>query len=546
MPYNKHPLLATLLQTLPDANAPLPSIEITQVTADSRQVRPGALFVAMPGGATDGHRFIADAVQRGAAAVVGTDPLTPETTEVVTTSRAPYIRVADSRAALARLSAAFYDFPSRQMRVVGVTGTDGKTTTSNLIYHLLGAAGLHPGMISPGGARIGQEARDTGLHVTTPDAPDVQRYLAQMRDAGCQAAVLEATSHGLHQGRVAAVDFDVAVVTNITHEHLDYHGTWEAYLAAKALLFHSLAAAQPKPLAVTSDVSRFTFQADAQPKTAVLNADDASYPHLRAIPAGRILSYGLEDAAADLRATEIVYQAQRTTFVATTPAGQTRIELPLPGRFNVTNTLAALAAGLALGLPLESMAAALAVMPGVDGRMERIERGQDFVAMVDFAHTPISLQRALEAVRPMTRGRVIAVFGSAGLRDVQKRSLMAAASLRLADLTILTAEDPRVESLDTILAQMAEGAQQAGGVEGRTFWRIPDRTAAILAAVELAQPGDVVIVCGKGHVESMCFGEIEHPGRDQPVLAWALERRLGQTAAAAPFWLPTSDPRITP
>lgn len=542
------PLLPTLLQALPSygASGPLPSVEITQVTADSRQVQPGALFVAVQGGAADGHRFIADAIRRGAAAVVGTDPLTPETTEVVTTSGVPYVRVADSRAALARLAAAFYDFPSRSMRVVGVTGTDGKTTTSNLIYHLLGAAGLHPGMISTVGAHIGQEALDTGLHVTTPDAPDVQRYLAQMRDAGCQAAVLEATSHGLHQGRVAAVDFDVAVVTNITHEHLDYHGTWEAYLAAKALLFHSLAAAQPKPLAVTSDVSRFTFQADAQPKTAVLNADDASYPHLRAIPAGRILSYGLEDAAADLRATEIVYQAQHTTFTATTPAGQVHVELPLPGRFNVYNALAALAAGLALGLPLEPMAAALAVMPGVDGRMERIERGQDFVAMVDFAHTPISLQRALEAVRPMTRGRVIAVFGSAGLRDVQKRSLMAAASLRLADLTILTAEDPRVESLDTILAQMAEGAQQAGGVEGRTFWRIPDRTAAILAAVEMAQPGDVVIVCGKGHEESMCFGEIEHPWRDQPVLAWALERRLGQTAAAAPFWLPTSDPRITP
>ena len=154
----------------------------------------------------------------------------------------PYIQVADSRAALARLAAAFFDFPSRQMRIVGVTGTDGKTTTSNLLYHLLSAAGLHPGMISTVGARIGQEELDTGLHVTTPDAPDVQRYLAQMRDAGCQAAVLEATSHGLHQGRVAAVDFDVAVVTNITHEHLDYHGTWEAYLAAKALLFHSLTA----------------------------------------------------------------------------------------------------------------------------------------------------------------------------------------------------------------------------------------------------------------------------------------------------------------
>lgn len=544
------PLLTTLLQALPGcaASAPLPSVQITQVTADSRQVQPGALFVAVQGGAVDGHRFVADAIRRGAAAVVGTDALTPETTEVVTTSGVPYVQVADSRAALARLAAAFFGYPSRQMRIVGVTGTDGKTTTSNLLYHLLLAAGLKPGMISTVGARIGNAELDTGLHVTTPDAPDVQRYLAQMRDAGCQAAVLEATSHGLHQGRVAAVDFDVAVVTNVTHEHLDYHGTWKNYVAAKALLFHSLTASPHKPVAHMTrphHVSRFTFHEDLQPKVAVLNADDASYPHLRAIPADWTISYGLEDGAADVRAADIRFEAQRTTFVAATPAGRAPIELPLPGRFNVYNTLAALGAGLALGLPLDELAAAVATMPGVDGRMERIERGQDFLAIVDFAHTPVALQRALEAVRPMTRGRVLAVFGSAGQRDVQKRSLMAETAVRLADLTILTAEDPRTESLDMILEQMAEGARRAGGVEGRDFLRIPDRTAAIVAAVELAQPGDVVLACGKGHERSMCFGAVEHPWRDQAVLAWALERQLGRSAAPAPYWLPTAAPSLT-
>ncbi|HSN75769.1 MAG TPA: UDP-N-acetylmuramyl-tripeptide synthetase, partial [Anaerolineae bacterium] len=332
------PLLATLLQALPSciANGPLPPVEITQVTADSRQVQPGALFVAVQGGAVDGHRFIVDALRRGAAVVVGTDALTPETTEVDPTSRVPYIRVADSRAALALLAAAFYGYPSRQMRIVGVTGTDGKTTTSNLIYHLLGAAGLHPGMISTVGARVGQDELDTGLHVTTPDAPDVQRYLAQMAAAGCQTAVLETTSHGLHQGRVAAVDFDVAVVTNITHEHLDYHGTWEAYLAAKALLFHSLRTSAYK---AEEQVASGRWQVDGptrdpagmQPKVAVLNADDASYRHLRAIPADWTISYGLEDTAAQVRATDIAFEATHTSFVAATPAGYAHVELPLPG-----------------------------------------------------------------------------------------------------------------------------------------------------------------------------------------------------------------------
>jgi UDP-N-acetylmuramoyl-L-alanyl-D-glutamate--2,6-diaminopimelate ligase len=216
------------------------------------------------------------------------------------------------------------------------------------------------------------------------------------------------------------------------------------------------------------------------------------------------------------------------------------VESPLAGMFNVYNCLAAISAALAIGLPLDRVAVAIATLPGVDGRMERIDRGQDFVAIVDFAHTPVSLQRALEAVRLMTPNRVIAVFGSAGLRDALKRPLMAETSVRLADVTILTAEDPRTESLELILTQMAEGATRAGGVEGKSFFRIPDRTAAIQTAVDSAQPGDVVLVCGQGHERSMCFGAIEHPWRDQAVVVWALDRRLGQDDAQPPFWLPTA------
>ena len=438
-------------------------------------------------------------------------------------------------------------FPARTLRLIGVTGTDGKTTTTNLITHILRSAGLQAGMISTIGATIGDDDLDTGLHVTTPDAPDVQRYLAQMRDAGCDIAVLETTSHGLHQGRVAAVDFDVAVVTNVTHEHLDYHGSWEAYLDAKATLFRSLMTSAAKPAGHVAGsagdvklVAGPTGATGVQPKVAVLNADDASYGALRALPADLHLGYGIEAATADLRAEQIEYRPDRTTFAARTPAGSANVELPLAGPFNVYNCLAAIGAGLAVGLPLNQIVAAVATMPGVDGRMERINCGQDFTAIVDFAHTPVSLQRALEAVRPMTAGRVIAVFGSAGLRDVQKRSLMAETSVRLADVTVLTAEDPRSESLATILAQMAEGARQAGGDEGRDFMCIPDRAEAILAAVNLARPGDVVIVCGKGHEQSMCFGTTEHPWRDQRVLEWALDRRQGQTEAPPPFLLPTT------
>ncbi len=517
------PELPTLLSALTPAGSipPLPVAEVRQVSADSRAIEPGGVFVAVRGGTVDGHHYIADALRRGAVAVIGMEPPAAHATGSV-----PYIQVDDSRQALAILAAALYGFPSRKLRLVGVTGTDGKTTTANLIYQVLLAAGVTPGMVSTVGARIGAAALDTGLHVTTPDALDVQRYLALMVQAGCQTAVLETTSHGLHQGRVAACDFDVAVVTNVTHEHLDYHGSWEAYLEAKAILFRNLATSLRKA---------------GQAKVAVLNADDVSYTPLATIPADQHLSYGLYAAGADLRAEHIACLPDRTTFVARTPAGSVGLETRLVGQFNVSNCLAALGAGLALGLPLEVIASGVASLRGVEGRMERIERGQDFLAIVDFAHTPVSLARALEAVRPMARGRVIAVFGSAGLRDVQKRALMAETSIRLADYTILTAEDPRTEALEEILHQMAAGARGAGGQPGWDFELVPDRAAAIRRAVELAEAGDVVIACGKGHERSMCFGTTEHPWQDQAVMAWAIEQRSGKLPEPPPYWLPTQE-----
>lgn len=525
--------LQQLLLSLPsfEPNLEISGVNVEAVTADSRQVKPGSLFVAVPGLTVDGHRFIPDAVARGAVAVVGSQPLATGASD--SSLMVPYIQVVDSRLALAQLAAAFFDFPSRHLTLIGVTGTDGKTTTTNLLFQILEAAGRRPGMISTVGAWVGGEALDTGLHVTTPDAVTVQKYLADMIEANCDIAIVEATSHGLAQGRVAACDFDVAVVTNVTHEHLDYHNSWEAYLDAKASLFRTLARTEIQGMSLGNDVPR-------QPKVAVLNADDASYHLLRAIPADKHLSYGIEATWADLLATSMQMTAEGSAFDLQTPAGSVFVETPLAGRFNVYNVLAAAAASLAVGVSLAMIGEGLTTARPVQGRMESIDRGQDFLVFVDFAHTPVSLARALEAAREMTPGRVIAVFGSAGLRDVQKRFLMAETSVRRADVTILTAEDPRTEDLQEILAQMAAGARAAGGVEGNDFHRIPDRIEAITFAITQAEAGDAVVVAGKGHERSMCFGVVEHPWLDGDVVAWALDRRVRQTSEPPPYTLPTS------
>lgn len=503
---DKYQILATIKEHLPNTL-------ITRVTSDSRQVQPGTIFVACSGGNADGHRYIANAIANGAAAIVGEQPLTG--------LAVPYLQVDDSRRALAYLAAALHDFPARRLTVLGVTGTDGKTTTSNLLYAILKAANLPTGMISTVNALIGTHTLDTGFHVTTPDAPDVQNYLRMMVDAGLTHVVLESTSHGLAQHRVDACEFDGAIVTNITHEHLDYHGSYEAYRAAKGRLFTMLTETRPK--------------AHGNPNFAVLNHDDSSYDYLRQITAARQIAYGVHPEAA-VRAENIRYAADGLHFTVHTPSGSVQIDSKLVGAYNVSNILAAIAAAIeGLHLPLDAARDGIAAFRGVPGRMEAIDLGQNFLAIVDFAHTPNALQRAIEAARQMTRGRVIVAFGSAGLRDREKRRMMAEIAAQHADLSIFTAEDPRTESLAGILAQMAAGAEAYGGREGETFWRIPDRREALRFAVKLARPGDIVLACGKGHEQSMCFGETEYLWDDRTALSAALSEHLGVEGVAMPY-----------
>jgi UDP-N-acetylmuramoyl-L-alanyl-D-glutamate--2,6-diaminopimelate ligase len=492
--------------------------EIVGLVSDSRLVQPGYLFVALVGGTTDGHSYISAALDRGAVAVVGTRPSQG--------LNVPYLRVDDSWMALPHLAAAFYGFPARGLTMIGVTGTDGKTTTTNLIYRILQAAGIKSGMISTISAVIGEQVLDTGFHVTTPDAPDVQRYLAQMVGRGITHVVLEVTSHGLSQYRADACEFDVAVVTNITHEHLDYHGSYEAYRSAKARLFTSLGSTLPK--------------SQGNPRKAILNRDDSSFDYLSRVSAGLALSYGFHSDA-DIRPIEIKHEVEGLSFVAIGKGHQIPIHCHLEGDFNISNCLAAISATVfSLDVTPEAAQAGIASLKLVPGRMERIDLGQNFISIVDFAHTPNALQNALQSVRQITHGKVIAVFGAAGLRDRQKRRMMAETSTELADLTILTAEDPRTELLDDILAEMATGASTKGGVEGQTFWRIPDRGEAISFAISLAQPGDVVIACGKGHEQSMCFGETEYAWDDRTAMRAAILEHLGVQGPPMPY-LPTQD-----
>jgi len=503
-------------------------IEIAQITADSRQVTPGALFVAYPGVNVDGARFIPEAIARGAIAIVTESP--------ISNLQFPIILVPNARSALAYLSAAWHDFPSRKLRVIGVTGTDGKTTTCALAASILEAAGHKVGTITTVSATIGDQQMDTGLHTTTPDAPDIQRYLAQMVDAGAEYAVIEATSHGLEQRRLDAVEFDVAVVTNITHDHLDLHKTWENYRDAKAMLFRALATAYRKPRTA---------------KVAVLNADDAErgvFEFLRQIPADEQIVYStnskfkiqnsrleIGDLNFEFRisnfefviARDIEHSASGLCFAVVTPHGELPITSPLIGRYNVSNILAAIGVGMARRVPFDAMRAGVARVRGIVGRMQVMQscdsaQDEPFTAIVDFAHTPNALRVALETAREIARGRVIVVFGCAGLRDVGKRALMGQIAGRLADRIVVTAEDPRTESLDAINAQIAEGLRRAGRREREDYFIVNDRAEAIVFAIKMAQAGDLVIITGKGHERSMCFGTTEYPWSDQEAVTAAI------------------------
>lgn len=461
--------LFVLLTALDLPSAGLPDPEVTGVTHNAEWVVPGDAFVAIRGARVDGHRFIPDAVARGAVAVLG-EGLPADVAPPV-----PYVVVRSAREALADAAAILAGNPSRELRVVGVTGTDGKTTTSWLTRHLLRAAGLRTGLLST----VGYELPDGVLrhfpaHFTTPEAPQVQAVLREMVDADADAAVLEASSHALALDRVRAVDWEVAVWTHLTREHLDFHGTVENYFADKRKL-----------------VERARF--------AVLNADDAWFPQLRRVAPAET-TYSADGADADWRALGIAEGARGLRFRVDSPLGDFEAMLPMIGRFNVANALAGMAAAAHLGASLDELAAGLASFRGVPGRMELVP-ADDVRVIVDFAHTPPSLEKALATLRATTQGALWVVLGSAGgPRDPSKRAPLGEVATRLADHAVFTEEDHRDTPLEDILREMERGAREGGRAN---FVSIGDRREAIRHAVLAAAPGDTVLLAGKGPEETL-------------------------------------------
>ncbi len=491
--------------------AGLAGIPVRGVTQDSRAVGPGSLFVAIPGLHVDGHEFVTQAAERGAAAVLVERPL-PELA-------VPQLVVAAGPAALASTAAWWYDDPSLDLAVVGVTGTDGKTTTSFLAVAALEAAGIRTGMIGTAATRIGGFQAPNEAHATTPEAPVLQAALRAMVGAGDGAAVIETTSHGLALGRVGSVAYDVAILTNLTHEHLELHGTWEAYRDAKLSLFERLARNEP---AGRHPQKRW-------PRTGIVNLDDPSAGAFIGVTqeaGARVLTYGT-DPAADIRATRIEEDSRRLRFAYDAPSGGATLELQLVGRFNVHNALAVVALGEAVGLDPAAVRDGLASVPVVPGRMERVDLGQPFGVIVDFAHSPAALRTVLDLLAPVAASRgggLIAVFGSAGERDTAKRPLMGRIAGERSRLVVVTDEDPRGEDREAILDAIARGAESAGRRRDVDLLVIADRRAAIEAAFERARPGDIVLLAGKGHERAIIGPDGPQPWDERAEAEEALRR----------------------
>ncbi|HZD73899.1 MAG TPA: UDP-N-acetylmuramoyl-L-alanyl-D-glutamate--2,6-diaminopimelate ligase [Actinomycetota bacterium] len=442
---------------------------VSDVVLDTRRVTDGALFCCVPGSRVDGHDLAGAALEAGATALCVERPLKLD---------APQLLVGSVRAALAPLADAFFDRPSRRMDLIGVTGTNGKTTTAFMLEAVFRAAGLVPGLIGTVEVRVG-EARLPVVH-TTPEAPDLQRLFAEMADTGVQAAAMEVSSHGLALGRVDATRFLAAIFTNLTQDHLDFHRDLEDYFQAKRRLF----------------VPAFTA-------VGVVNIDDPYGRRLAREAAQIELVTTGTSAEADWRASEVEGALDGSTFLLQGPAGSRRVRLRLGGHFNVANALGALAAASALDIELDTAIAGVESLAGVPGRFERVDAGQAFTVLVDYAHTPDSLENVLRAARAVTHGRVLAVFGCGGDRDRAKRPLMGEIAAKLADFTVVTSDNPRSEPPAAIVAQVVEGVRRSAGPE--RYQAEVDRRAAIRAALELACPGDAVIIAGKGHEQGQEF-----------------------------------------
>jgi len=487
------------------------SVPVSGLAFDSRQVQPGELFVALSGEHSDGHRYLAEAARRGARAAVVERAVSAEPWQAL-------VRVPDSRRALALLAAAFFGYPARHLQVVGITGTNGKTTLTYLLQSIARQAGLPAGVIGTTGASW--PGGTAGLQHTTPEAPLLQRLLHTMLADGVRLVLMEASSHALHLQRTLGLDFQVGVFTNLSRDHLDFHGSLDSYAAAKALLFE-----------------RELARSRAAGRVAVFNRDDPAWPAVVGAWSGRRLAFGLTAAAEIRPAGEPEFSLAGFRCRVETPGGQLQLRGNLPGRHNLENALAAVAVARALGLEGKAIEGGIAACPQVPGRLERVGQGAGPVVLVDYAHTPGALENVLAALRPLVTGRLWVVFGCGGDRDRGKRPLMGRAAVRGADLVVVTSDNPRSEEPAAIISEILPGLEPEGRrlepgelatAPGNAYCVVEQRRQAIELAVGAARADDVVLIAGKGHEDYQIIGAQRHHFDDREEARCALQRRDGK------------------
>ena len=458
-----------------------PTVKVTGVQYDSRSVEPGSVFVAIRGERADGNSFVNDALARGAVAIVSENPPGPSPA---------WIQVPSDRRALAACAAAFYRRPTSRLSLIGITGTNGKTTTAHLVESIVRSTVLPVALLGTIDYRV------PGFHAaavrTTPEAPDLENLFRRAVDAGCRYAVMEVSSHAIAMHRVAEMNFNVAAFTNLSREHLDFHGTMEQYFETKKKLFTGLGGVAPE--------------------VAVLNRDDAFFASLADAGNKRVLSFGMTRDA-DIHPVSSQLKGRRIEARFATPSGNVSLKSSLLGRGNLYNISTALGIGIALDLDLDVIAGGIEAVEGVPGRFENIDCGQDFRLIVDYAHTDDALARVLDAVREITSGRVIVVFGAGGDRDRDKRARMGEVAGRLSDLSIVTSDNPRNEDPLSIIAMIEEGLRRANG----PYESVPDRRKAIAVAIAAARPGDTVVIAGKGHETVQTIGSESLPFDDRKI-----------------------------
>jgi UDP-N-acetylmuramoyl-L-alanyl-D-glutamate--2,6-diaminopimelate ligase len=507
--------LLTVLENKEVLSPGLLNREVRDLVHDSRKVKPGFLFVAVRGFHSDGHQFISQAIQRGAMAVVAETPGGPPTP-----SDTPIIIVDNTRRALALLADAFFGHPSKRLKLIGITGTNGKTTTSYLLKSVIEAAGHTAGLIGTIDYRVGEKVYPAPN--TTPESLELQRLMSEMLAHGADHCVMEVSSHALALGRTVGCEFAAAGFTNLTQDHLDFHESMDAYFQAKLALFSSL----------------------SPESWAIINSDDACGVEIVRKTRARVITTGFSDRATVRPAGPIRHGINGLTFDAVSPVGMVPVESPLIGRFNIYNILTAIGFGAALGISCDQIARGIKDMIAVPGRMENVVEGQPFGVVVDYAHTEDAIVRLLEAVREVVSGRIITVFGCGGDRDRSKRPKMGAAAANGSDLVIITSDNPRTEDPSGIIRDIEGGLVDVGmkitapegaqhRVSGKTpYLVIPDRHTAVAAAVGLANPGDLVVLAGKGHEDYQIIGETKMHFDDREVAREEIRKRLGHDSEA--------------